>query len=638
MSYSRKVSWLVYLVLTLFGTQYLFTQSLNLDARRIQQFCDSILQTAIDSQQTPGLSIAIVNKDTAYYLKGFGYRDWEKKLPVDPHQTIFQIGSVGKIFTAIAIMQQVDKGRLNLHTDINHYLAPLKIENHFEKPITLWHLLTHTAGFDDQLIGYAVRNKEEIEALEQHLAHNLPKQYIEPGKEISYSNYSYGLAGLILEKATHQSFPEVIRNQITKPLGMSNTFYDCLTDSLSYLIRKEDIAIPYQFGEEQRFRALSPLYRHVLPAGAIMTTASDMATFMQTLLRQETLSKDSWSKMSQQQFTGHSYLMGYSLGFEMQNFNGIPAMAKIGNVFGYYAVMILFPKSNLGIFLVSNNDTDWSIEVFLDAFTKEFFPKKNAFHPKLENVNPNRFVGEYRINRHTRHNILDLFELFNGLVRINKTEEGNLQTFHDGSWQTYQAIEPLVFQNKNHSERFLVFQEDQHGEIISLAYNQKILGVLIPVKLEKLKFLETGTFINEYFGFIPIYILSYLFVPFFWIVSWFIRKRRTDFFKGKYLPWPAHLTALGLASTILIWATAYFFPLVRSVKELFFGMIPELIKFHYLPFLQIILVLITTIISVNLWRRSQGTIWMRVYYSSILLCSILWLIFLQRWHFIGWNY
>ena len=99
----------------------------------------------------PGAAVSVVKDGRLFFAKGYGYADLENGIPVDPEQTVFRIGSVGKLFTWTAVMQLAEQGKLDLDADINAYLD-FRIPDTYPQPVTLKHLMTHTAGFEDSCV------------------------------------------------------------------------------------------------------------------------------------------------------------------------------------------------------------------------------------------------------------------------------------------------------------------------------------------------------------------------------------------------------------------------------------------------------------------------------------------------------
>ncbi|MGC9779599.1 MAG: serine hydrolase [Candidatus Heimdallarchaeota archaeon] len=95
------------------------------------------------------MTISVVRDDQLILAKGYGYRDLAPLFPVNPNRTLFRIGSVSKTFSAVAVLQLVEDNILDLDTDVNNYLTAFKIPETYSEPITLKHLLTHSAGFEE---------------------------------------------------------------------------------------------------------------------------------------------------------------------------------------------------------------------------------------------------------------------------------------------------------------------------------------------------------------------------------------------------------------------------------------------------------------------------------------------------------
>lgn len=141
----------------------------------------------------PGAVFSMVKDSEIYFKKGYGYADLENDIPADPDYTLFRIGSVTKLVTATAVMQLYEQGLLDLEEDLNQKLSIFELEEKFSRPVTAAHLLTHTGGFDERLLGTSVRNKEEIVPLGQtYRRHSCHAQYHFCGRHSS-SNLNQSL-------------------------------------------------------------------------------------------------------------------------------------------------------------------------------------------------------------------------------------------------------------------------------------------------------------------------------------------------------------------------------------------------------------------------------------------------------------
>ena len=169
-----------------------FQSSFNLQAQKANNSNDSIdiyeliNELLIDGYQNkmfPGVSIALFKNDTTQYLN-YGYAKTESQVAVS-RKTWFQLGSVGKLLTAIAVLQQVDGGKLDLHANISEYIGDLGLEFNFQdNPITLHCLLTHSCGFNDVNIGYMAKDAEHILSLEEFVKQYNPGLFQAPETDI----------------------------------------------------------------------------------------------------------------------------------------------------------------------------------------------------------------------------------------------------------------------------------------------------------------------------------------------------------------------------------------------------------------------------------------------------------------------
>ena len=125
----------------------------KLDTNAVAAFVENLFPSEMSKRHIPGAVFVLVSGGQVAIARGFGFADLASRRPVDPNRTLFGVGSVSKLVTATAALQLVEQDRLDLTRDINAYLRSFRLEPHSETPVTLHHLLTHTAGFDEKLIG-----------------------------------------------------------------------------------------------------------------------------------------------------------------------------------------------------------------------------------------------------------------------------------------------------------------------------------------------------------------------------------------------------------------------------------------------------------------------------------------------------
>ncbi|HKP29641.1 MAG TPA: serine hydrolase, partial [Gemmatimonadales bacterium] len=190
----------------------------------------------------------------------------------DPERTLFRVGSISKLFTGDAVMQLVDAGRLDLDRDASGYLD-FTLPARTDGPITLRHLLTHRAGFEDVLKQLVVTDPRRAQPLSGYLKEHVPHRVYQAGSTPAYSNYAVSLAGYIVERAAGMSFEDYVHRYVFQPLGMTHsTFAQPVSGNAA-----ADLSSGYLDPAEppRPFTIYGPA-----PAGAMSSTGSDMANFM----------------------------------------------------------------------------------------------------------------------------------------------------------------------------------------------------------------------------------------------------------------------------------------------------------------------------------------------------------------------
>lgn len=264
-------------------------------------YLEQELPALMESYKIPGGVVTIVMNDSLVYNQGFGYSHWDTKTPVDPNNTVFRVASLSKIVTTIAALQQVEHKAIDMEADITSYLDNVSVQNPYKTPVTLFHLLTHTGGFDQSNIARRSLVAQDRPPLEKYLSKRMPSVVFEPGSVIAYSNHGMALAGYLVEKTSGQSYSAYVEDQIFKPLDMSSSSFDKpeqFHDRLAKGYNKEY--------EETQFE-----YLKTGPASMLMTTGTNMSHFMRMLLNEgnwegrQILSGASVEKMLTTQFRNH---------------------------------------------------------------------------------------------------------------------------------------------------------------------------------------------------------------------------------------------------------------------------------------------------------------------------------------------
>lgn len=235
----------------------------------------------------PGLSIAVVKDSKVIYARGFGARNIKENLPATPN-TLFGIGSCTKSFTAMAILQLVEKGKLDIDDPVNKYV-PFKLGSR-GNPITLHHLLTHSSGIPDLGVAEVLISRMTgidekwvpLASLEDFLLHinGASKEVAaEPGKRFFYFNSGYTLLGEIIEKVTKTPYEEYIRENILKPLKMERSTF--LKEEFE---KDPDIMTPYlvetKNGTVTVTPSRHPFHKFIYAPGGLLSSAAELSNYL----------------------------------------------------------------------------------------------------------------------------------------------------------------------------------------------------------------------------------------------------------------------------------------------------------------------------------------------------------------------
>jgi CubicO group peptidase (beta-lactamase class C family) len=233
--------------------------------------------------QIPGIAVGIVYDQELIWSQGYGFSDLESRTPMTP-ETLVRIGSVTKVFTATAVMQLRDQGKLDLQDLVTRHLPNFKIQNPFpDAPeITIWNLLTHTAGLPREA-AFPYWTDHEFPSREEVVAAAADQTLIySPGTEYKYSNLGTSLLGAIIEEASGESYRDFIEDRIFSPLGMTRSAVDPPFEEIG------ELATAYMRRQPDGSREPMDYYevRGMASMGSIVSSIEDMARFASLHLRQ----------------------------------------------------------------------------------------------------------------------------------------------------------------------------------------------------------------------------------------------------------------------------------------------------------------------------------------------------------------
>lgn len=351
--------------------------------------------------RVPGVAVGELSADT-HALAGFGVASLETGYPVRA-DSLFQIGSISKVFTATLVMMLVEEGKLDLDTPVLAYIPDLKLADpDARERVTLRMLLSHSAGFfgdffedfgqgDDALSKYVGK----LDTLAQQTP---------PGESWAYNNAGFCLAGALVERVTGQPFERVMRERVFKPLGLARSFYFA-SEAIAY-----PVAVGHTqktpSGDEHEIARLYPLPRAVNPAGGIISTVDDLLTFAAfhmdggiTRDGQRLLSEAATRAMWEPQITAANFAETYATGWETRMIDGVRLVGHGGSTNGFNARLTLIPERRYAIAILTNSGRGAAMyEEVIEARLAERFglrtPKPQPISLPAEALA--RFAGVYR--------------------------------------------------------------------------------------------------------------------------------------------------------------------------------------------------------------------------------------------------
>lgn len=330
---------------------------------------DGYIKQMMDTYEVPGVAVALIQDGKIIYQKGYGLRDIKSNSPVTEN-TLFGIGSVTKSFTALAVAQLVDAGKLDLDTPVVKYLPDFKLSDpDATQKLTLRQLLSHSSGlprFDDWITNSG-RSRTQVLA---DMA-KIPMT-AEPSKYWQYCNQNFVVAGAVVEKVSGQTWEDYTQEHIFNPLGMKSANFDVSTTQ-----QASDYASPYALNV---LTGNQPLYffsglKSIGPAGEINANVQDMAKYALFQLgdgtqnEQKLLSQTLLDEMHRQQIalpasynddadTGTPVTAnhGYGFGWFTEDFEPYKVVQHSGNVSGFTANVTLVPSARDGVGILTNGN------------------------------------------------------------------------------------------------------------------------------------------------------------------------------------------------------------------------------------------------------------------------------------------
>jgi CubicO group peptidase (beta-lactamase class C family) len=441
----------------------------ELTAADLEAFLDGLMPAQLEREDIAGATIAVVRDGKVLLAKGYGFSDVEKRKPVSPDNTLFRPGSISKLFTWTAVMQQVEQGKLDLDRDVNEYLD-FKIPPAFGKPITLRNIMTHTPGFEDTAKELFVADAGKMRPLSEYLREHIPARIFPPGITPAYSNYATTIAGYIVQRLSGKPFEQYIAENIYVPLGMRHTTFeqplppDLLPLMSNGYLRASQPAKPFEFVQ-------------AYPAGSVSTSALDMCNFMMAHLQdgqlngKQILKPETAKQMHARVFGSDPRLNGMALGFYEETKNGHRIIGHGGDTVYFHSDLHLIHDANVGFFVSYNSAGKGEVSertILFDKFLDRYFPftPAEAARPASAKEDAAQVSGLYVVSRRGEKSFLKVTELL-GQPKVFTNPDGTLSIdplkSSNGELKRFEQIAPMLYREQ-HGQDLIGFHKNPYGK------------------------------------------------------------------------------------------------------------------------------------------------------------------------------
>ncbi|HUU75926.1 MAG TPA: serine hydrolase domain-containing protein [Methanoregulaceae archaeon] len=604
----------------------------------VEAFFDSAVPAGLAEYNIPGATVSVVRDGELIFSKGYGYSDIANKTSIDPERTLFHIGSITKLFTWTCVMQMVEEGKIDLDADVNTYLADFSLPDTYPgQPVTMRDLMTHSSGFEEQEVHFAVANVGDLYSFRTYCRENIPARVYPPGTVTSYSNYGTTLAAVIIEDVTGISYEQYLEENILAPLSMTNTHFSYTLPPDS----AQNLSSGYHYSGGANI-AIPDTVFVIGPAGTISSTATDMAVFLAmhmengTLDGVEILSEETAVLMHAPAFANDPRVSSMCLGFYENRFNNKRIITHGGDTDTFHSQIVLIPERKSGFFVSYNSPGgNEARNDLLMEYMDHFYPVTGSKKPAqvLDSPAPvGKYTGTYQSTRHN-YRSFEFFLTPPQQMQVEEGGEGTIFLMRSGKPASeYLELAPGVFAQSGDKPTFagnVVFHEDEGGDVDFLCLEN------IPVfAFERVPWYATGPFTDVLKDAGIAILLTVLLWPLMAICR---RVYRIKDEKETAMPFYARMVA-GATSVLFIVFVLFLLPAVTGDGALIQSYMwdqtapPTLVAVLTVPVIAVLLSVVTALFVIQAWRRRYWTMWHRVHYTLVVIG-----LFMLAWWVNYWN-
>ena len=325
------------------------------DYRAVAAALEVFIAREMADKRLPAVSVALVDGAETVWARGFGFARPEDSVPATA-RTVYRVGSVSKLFTDIAIMRLVERGRIDLDAPVTRYVPELRPRDPFGTPITLRQLMAHRSGLvrEPPVGNYFDPTEPSLEATVRSLAST--SLIYEPETRIKYSNAGIAVVGHVIERLEREPFARYLEREVLRPLSMAGSSFEP-TPAV-----EERLATAWMWTYDGRTFTAPTFQLGMAPAGSMYSTVGDLARFTSALfaihrgapggiLRPETL-REMWTP----QFAAPGERSGFGIGFALSELDGDRRVGHGGAIYGFATELAALPDRELGAVVVTTVD------------------------------------------------------------------------------------------------------------------------------------------------------------------------------------------------------------------------------------------------------------------------------------------
>ena len=330
----------------LLGFWFLFIQTTSF-AQQLENKIDSLLLNVFKDKNGPGGSFLIAKNGKPIYQKAFGKANIE--LGVDMNTSnVFQLGSITKQFTAIAILMLEEKDKLSINDAISKYIHDYPNGNN----ITIHHLLTHTSGIKDFTKMKSINQIAQKDLSPKELIDFFKNEPIDfkPGEKFDYNNSGYAILGYIIELVSKQTYADYIQQHIFDKVGMKNSRY---ANDVAIIKNR---AYGYQKKSNQYVNKTKISFNIPYASGSLMSKLEDMLKWQNALNQNLLLKSNAMEKAFIKSKLNNGEIVNYGYGWHLLDINGVPTREHGGSIFGFKTMGVYIPSKDIYVIGLTNCD------------------------------------------------------------------------------------------------------------------------------------------------------------------------------------------------------------------------------------------------------------------------------------------